>query len=280
MAYIKDSIYNTGLKITVIDEDKLFKKYPQIGFGEEGSIYKYNDKKAIKIYEYFGFREKLPFKFEKLEELGRIKDKSFCFPQGLVGYLDLKKEGYLMELVEPMEKCKDFSELKFLKDTKKMLEYLILADSAIARIHRKGVILGDIKDDNIMINKSGEVKFVDTDNYRYQEYDYDLLPSRSSWGYQIYGKKMNDRDNDILVFTIMALQHFMDGILLKHQKKPEFFKDLIELLDVSKEIKDGLSIIFSDAPNKPYMGKILKKINPYEPIISTGNISRINRKYY
>ena len=278
MTYIKDSIYNTGLPIMVIDEKKKYSKYPQIGFGEEGSIHKYNNKRVIKTFDYFIEREKLTRKFEKIEEMARIKDKAFCFPKGLVGYLDLKKEGYFMDLVEPMEKCKNFSELNNLKDMKKVLEYILMADRAIERIHKKGIIIGDIKDDNIMINKCGEIKFIDTDNYAYGDYDFDLLPCRSEWFYETFVKKCSRIDNDKFVFATMAIYHLFNG-KIKIYPSSDYFKKLIKYLDVSSEVKEGLRIILSDAKDKPYVGKVLKKINVEERLISEDNLDKLIHYY-
>ena len=278
MTYIKDSIYNTSLPIVIINKYDQFRKYSEIGHGEEGSVLKYNNKKALKVFDSFINREKLPQKFKKIEELARIKDKSFCFPKGLVGFLDLKKEGYFMDLVEPLEKCKDFSELDGLKDMKKILEYILMADRAIERIHKKGIILGDIKDDNILINKCGEIKFIDTDNYAYGDYDFDLIPCRSNWFYVTFGKKCSRVDNDIFVYTMMALHHLFRG-KVKIYRSDDYFKRMIKYLDVSKEVKDGLSIILSDAKDKPYVGKVLKKINTEERLISEDNISRLNHYF-
>lgn len=275
VTYKKESIYDTGLPIIVIDDNKRFSKYPQIGYGEEGSIHKYDNKRAIKVFEFFEDRQKLKQKFEKIEELAHLKDDSFCFPKGLVGYLDLKKEGYFMELVKPMEKCKDFSELYKLKNTKKMLEYIIMADRAIERIHKKGIIIGDIRDENIMINKCGEIKFIDTDNYRYGDYDFDLVPSRSKWLEHTYGKSVSDVDNDIFVFTMMALQRFIPAHYRGH-KSIEYFYELINLLEVSSEVKEGLRLILSDAPNKPHAHKVLRKINPEERILSPEAITKLS----
>ena len=276
VTYKKESIYDTGLPIIVVDSKKLFSKYPQIGYGEEGSIHQYDNKKAIKVFEFFEDRPKLTDKFKKIEQLARINDSSFCFPKGLVGYLDLKKEGYFMNLVKPMDNCHDFSELDRLKDLKKILEYILIADRAMARIHKKGIVIGDIRGENIMIDKCGEVKFIDTDNYKYGDYNYDIVPCRSTWLEHTFSKKVTDIDNDIFVFAIMALQYFIKGTNIKYRKSEVYFKQLIEYLNVSKEVKDGLSIILSDAPNKPYVGKILKKINLDEPLISDDKIMKLN----
>lgn len=38
-------------------------------------------------------------------------------------------------------------------------------------------------------------------------------------------------------------------------------------MNVSKELKDGLKLIFLDAKGKSYIGPILKKINPEQQIL-------------
>lgn len=262
MSYVKDSIYHTSLPIKVVDEKKLLTKYPCLGSGEEGSVFKYDEKTAIKVFEFFEKREKLTNKFAKIEELARIKDKNFCFPKGLVGYLNLKKEGYYMDLINPNPSCYDFSRLDGLKDMKKVLEYIMIADKAIGRIHKSGITLGDIRDDHILIDKSGEVRFVDTDNYAFLDYDYDLIPGRRNWFKRTYDKETSRIDNDIFVYTIVALQHLVTGSIVRLHMSDEYFVKVINALDVSQEVKDGLRLILSDAENKPHLNKVLKRVNP------------------
>lgn len=43
MSYIKDDLYNTALPTLIIKERERYKKYPQIGFGDEASVHKYNE---------------------------------------------------------------------------------------------------------------------------------------------------------------------------------------------------------------------------------------------
>lgn len=262
MTYLKDSIYHTSLPIKVINEKQLLSKYPEIGCGEEGSVFRYDGKTAIKVFDFFEEKEKLIGKFAKIEELSRLKDKNFCFPKGLVGYLNLKKEGYFMDLVNPNPSCYDFSRLDSLKDIKQVLEYIITADKAIERMHKKGIVLGDIRDDHILIDSSNQVKFIDTDNYAYLDYEHDLLPGRSNWFKYTYNRETSRIDNDIFVYTIVALQHLITGSIIKMHRTDEYFKKVIDALEVNDEVKEGLRLILSDAENKPHLNKVLKKVNP------------------
>ena len=114
MSYVKEDLNNTSLPTLVVEKEKRFHHYPQIGFGDEGAIYKYSDKIAFKTFEFTKEKEKLPNKFRKIEELGRLKDESACFPIGLFGYEDHKKEGYYCDLVQPDEDYKDFDLLIYI----------------------------------------------------------------------------------------------------------------------------------------------------------------------
>lgn len=277
MTYIKDDLYNTTLPTLLIEEEKCYREYPQIGFGCEASIHKYNEQIAFKTFEFIKDKEKLPRKFEKIELLGHLYDESACFPIGLVGYEDNKKEGYYCDLVNPLKNYKDFDYLQCLKDTKQLLGYIIQADEAIQRFHKMGLILGDIKGDNIMIDCNGNVKFVDTDNWMYNDYGFDLYPSRANWLSNTFNKSFSLIDNDRFVFAMMAIQYFVDGDIIELHHSDVYFKKLIESMDVSQEVKDGLRLIFSDAKEKPYVGPLLKKINPEQEIISKEAIYRINR---
>ena len=88
MSYVKDDLYNTALPTLIIEEKKCYKEYPQIGFGDEASIHKYNERIAFKTFDFIRDKEKLPRKFEKIELLGQLYDAAACFPVGLVGYED------------------------------------------------------------------------------------------------------------------------------------------------------------------------------------------------
>ena len=277
MSYIKDDLYNTALPTLIIEEKKRYKEYPQIGFGDEASIHKYNEQIAFKTFDFIQDKENLPRKFEKIELLGQLSDVAACFPIGLVGYEDMKKEGYYYNLVNPLKNYKDFDYLQFLKDTRQLLGYIIQADEAIQRFHKMGIILGDIKGDNIMLDCNGNVRFVDTDNWMYNGYGFDVYPCRADWLSDNFNKKFSLIDNDRFVFAMMAIQYFIDGDIIRLHHSDVYFKKLIEFMDVSQEVKDGLRLIFSDANEKPYIGPILKKINPEQKIISKEAIYKINR---
>lgn len=275
--YVKDNLTNTTLPTLIVEREKRYKDYPQIGFGDEGSVHKYSDQIAFKVFDFISNKEKLPKKFEKIELLGHLYDVAACFPQGLVGYEDCKKEGYFYEYVHPNTELKDFYRLQFLKDMKKKLQFIIQADEAIKRFHQMGIIIGDIKGDNIMVDVNGNIKFVDTDNWMYGDYGFDTNPGRTEWLSRIYNRDFSLLDNDKFVYAMLALQSFIQGTVISMANNDRYFEMMIRYLNIPNDIKEGLRVIFSDAINKPYISDIFKNINLDEELISSENACRLNR---
>ena len=269
MEYLGSNISQTTLPMIIIEKDKCGREYKLIGSGSEGEVYRcYN--LALKMFHSPLHSESLTQKFKKIELLGKLQDDSACFPKGFVGYSSEKIEGYFCELVEPNNQYKDFDSkaLFTLKDIRKKLQYIIEADEAVQRFHKMGLILGDIKGNNIMINPKGKIKFVDTDNWVYENYGFDAEPIRSKWLQELYHKNFSLLDNDKFAFAMMAIQILLNlSFSNPNNISDKYFQYVIHLLDVKKETKELLRMIFSDENDKPYIGDILKTIDT-EKIIS------------
>ena len=272
MSNITRKIYETNLPTLIVSKWDLGGRYPEIGSGDEGSVYNYNNQYALKTFnlframEYF-YGERLTNKFAKLEAMCSLKDESFCFPIGVLGYKDLFKEGCYMDLIQYDKNKKDFNYLEKLKDTKIILEYILKADAAIQRIHTKGIRIGDVKENNILIDLNDNPIFIDTDNYAFQDFDFDLIPDSVYCLEGRYGKTFSLKDSDIFLFSIMGLKLLTHNSDFSYLKSDEILIKLINNLDVSAEVKEGLKIIFSDSQNKPYLGPILQKINPKQDLL-------------
>lgn len=276
---LKGSLYDTSLPTLLIKKDNLYNKYPQIGFGDEGSVHRYKEFLALKIFVFIKAKYYKENKFKKIEEIAKIKDPSFCFPLGLVGFENELKEGYFMDLVITGDGLRTFDDLKGLKDIKKLIEYLLKGDTAIERIHKKGIIIGDIKGDNIIIDENGNPRFVDTDNYAYGDFDFDVFPDRRKRFKKIFGKDCSDADSDKFIYAMLCLTRLAPGIFFNISTTPKYLKVLVELLNVDPESRDILEAILSDAEDKPYIGPVLRKINPEQPLLDAVDINRLNRIY-
>lgn len=273
----KEAVFYTNVKTLKIKNSDLYKKYPQIGYGDESSIHKYNKLTALKIFMFLE-NNLLRNKYKKIEALTKFSDKSFCFPKGLVECENNQKIGYFTKLIITDKKLKTFNDLKYSKDPQKVINYLIKAETAIKRIHKKGFIIGDVKRDNIMIDINEEPKFVDTDNYAFDEFTFDLYPGRRDWFKNVYKKDCSPLDSDKYIYAMMCFQYFSIGTLL-HCGSSNYFNVLIKLLNIDSESKEMLKVIFSDAENKPYITPVLKKINPNEPLLNKKDIRTLNMTF-
>ena len=232
-----------------------------IGSGDEGIVYNYHNKYAVKIFtKYRGLdkKAKLCRKMSKVEEMTSFHDPAFAYPYGLANTDGINQEGYYTELFHFKN---SLASLKRHCTPDQLRAIFLKAEDGMKRAHRQGIVLGDIKEDNIMLRENGDPVWIDTDNYKFGKHHFDLIPFRAGTFYKMYGGRVLDfKDNDILVFSIMSM-----GLLTKDKrfdvKSTSFdIRDALAERSLDKETKEILDCIFSDAENKPYIGKVLEKI--------------------
>lgn len=275
-AYRKKEEKTEILKRIKIARKDLGIVYPQIGQGSEGSIYKIDSSTVVKIFDfsnYYNFNKK----FEKVKYLSQFSDASFTFPQSLVYFEDGTKTGYATDLVLTSKRLKTFYDLRFVNDRLKVINCLLKAEEAIKRAHKSNIIIGDLRDDNIMIDKSGNPIFVDTDNYSVPHFGFDAVPYVTTIYEKTYKRPCSLINNDKFTFALMALQYFTDGTILSMASSPYFFRELIEFLDISDHSKEMLTAIFSTSEDKPYLSEMLKEIDPDKPLIQKEQVFALNR---
>ena len=78
-----------------------------------------------------------------------------------------------------------------------------------------------------------------------------------------YGNCVSLKDNDIFVFSIMALRILTGDKFLDYGDRSQ----TLNKLNVDKETKEGLNIIFSDSQNKPYFSEVFRKTNPNQDLL-------------
>lgn len=253
-------------------------KYDQIGFGTEGAIYKYDENTAFKTF-FKNNRENNALKIEKVKTMTKLNDPSFAFPKGLI-HIGIKNEiGYYMDLVHTNPNCKDFYLIDhhYLVKAKEFLDIIIKADEAIKRAHRLGIVLGDIKKDNILVDINDNPIFVDTDNYAYGDYSFDMRDKKTYWLKDLYGRSFDLKDNDKYVYTLMVLQYYLRGIVLRYMQDKDIYRWLIKLMVASPEVKEIIETILSDSDDKPYIGDALKLINPEEDLFQKDAAETLRR---
>lgn len=266
----KLSLNNTKLPVMEISSNH--ETYGQINLeckncGSEGSVYRYNSEYAFKIFNYYNKKRSLIKKFQKIELLAKLEDKSFAFPIGLVGFENRLKEGYYMNIVEVHKDYPSFMQLWNIKDRQTLFDIVIKADAAMQRAHKMGIIMGDIKENNILIDENNNPIFIDTDNYAYGDFKFDLYPYVIKNLKNYYGKKFSLIDTDKYLYALMVLK-YMFSFRCYVKLFTMNYKAIINSWGIDPELKEGLIDIFSDSEDKPYIGPILKRINPEQKFFS------------
>ena len=252
-------------KYTILDESKLGKEYSFLGSGSEGTVYKIDDNTAFKMFNLLREEDKLKNKFSKIELLREIKDSSFAFPTEIVGFSDGYKEGYLMPYIKPSEDYGSLSELNYLKEYSKLLKTVISLSDALKRIHKQGITIGDFRLENIIINHNDNPVFVDTDNYAFLDFDYDIKVYQIDDVEEKY-PSLNYQEIDKYLFGKFCLELFCDELYTHINDR--MLPLMINMMNINKYEKDALRLLFSRYGNKPYIGDILKSINPKDALIS------------
>lgn len=259
-------------KSNIIDIASL-SDYECYGKGDEGKIYKIDDNLAFK--RFFVQDTNLDNKFKKLELLISLKNPYFTFPLGLVR-LDGKIIGYYMPFVKEHFGYPSFAYLRHIKSRNELINMFIKGDAAIKFAHDNNLTLGDIKYNNILIDNNNNPIFIDTDNFAYGNFSYDLDPDVSHTLEKMYKREFSQKDNDIYLYSKMVMSYiFTDSLIYIYDNK-EFLEKMLSFVEAPKDIKEGLECIFSDSKNKPYIGPILKKINPSITLIPSYYKNKLN----
>lgn len=262
-------ISDTTVPTIIVSRYDLGEKYPSIGYGTEGEVYRYDDKYALKRFslframEYF-YERNLELKFSKIEEMTKLHDESICFPVGILGFKDMFMEGCYFNLVDYEPGKKDFEDLSEYFDRDERIDLLIKGDEVLRRIHNMGMIIGDVKEDNIMIDKNNNPIFVDVDNYAYGYYPFSLFPDRITVYERMHGHEGKCRDCDIMLYTLMSLRMIFSDKDFTFSESYENIMAKVRLLDLNDEIREYIELILSDSIDKPYVSPLLQKIKAYK----------------
>lgn len=251
--------------IIYFDENNITDTF--INSGYEGKIYNYKNKYALKIFHYRIF-----FNNKKIRELKKIKHPNFCFPLGFVKNYDEESIGYYMPLVQPADnKYPNIILISELEDINRIFNIVLKGSNAIKWAHENMINIGDIRGENILIDTEYNPIFCDTNNYYYKYFKFDLIPPTLVKLGILYGIEFSYDDIDRWLYAKMILELYLikSGVMVGDLfRYDNFYKRIIELLHVNKEVKEGLRLIFSSAKNKPYLGEVIKSLNPNELILT------------
>lgn len=247
----------------VLNDRILYSESKVIGRGDEGTVFNYQDKYAVKIftrYKTIEMHRRLERKMKKLEEMLQVQDPGAAFPLGLVSSDGKEVDGYYTKLIRSNGYIESFSDLKKLRSLSTIVELLKQGDQILRRLHQKGFALGDIKGNNILLDEMGNPIYVDVDNYKYKNHLFDLIPDRAGVIYSKFQGPLSYQDNDKIIYALMALQTITGNRDFSFQRDAIIIKRAVEELDTDEETKEILQEIFSPTTDKPYVGDVLEKI--------------------
>ncbi len=275
MSYVRELATDTNLNVLRVKnlENYIFE-------GSEGIVYGWNDSTAVKIFKFAETDFDFSNKFAKIESLSKLSDPSFTFPRGIVTIDGLYKAGYYMKRIIQHPLVKSYAKLGKIKNitSKNSLEILfdilIKTSDALERAHKLGLVVGDIKWGNILIDKDLNPVFVDTDNYAYDCFGFDVRPNVTYRLPEMYEDIYSPLDNDNFLFGYMAMRELFSyyGVTLNDTENS--FKKAMQYIDL--EAKDEIRAILSDSHDKPAIGPVLKRVKNRQEFIKLPKDAQFN----
>lgn len=137
--------------------------------GGEGSVYRTYNNMMVKIYN----KENITYiNFKKLSKMLEMKiyNPFICWPKDLV-YVDNNFVGYLMDEVKNAQTLLNLRISNF--STMTHLDRFILCYQFLLNVkylHEAGILIGDLKPDNILVKSPTEVYFIDCGCYQIEDY--------------------------------------------------------------------------------------------------------------
>lgn len=207
--------------------NQLGKKYKindvnEIARGGEGIIYEVDNTTVAKIY-HAGIDPLNQAKFDFLKKLDKTL---FVAPQELLFDSKSKVIGFTMEYMDnsffPLSSvfAKSFCTANNI-DKKIKLKIIDGLIKAVDYAHAMKVVIGDLNCFNIMVNKQGDIKLIDTDSYQVPGYYHSgrLLDDIRDYLYQ---GRIDDKSDcyalSILSFNMLSFTHPFKGIHKKYMK--------------------------------------------------------------
>lgn len=239
-----------------------------LGRGTEGLVKLLDGKFALKRFVYPQDRVEDGTKMKKVKELATLSDPSIVFPLGTFSFKDGENQGCFADYIETHPEYFHFSRIDTLRNIKKYLSLAIELSDAVKRGHDMGLIFGDIKNENVIVDVNETPRIIDIDSVAYHEFDYDCESEFSQVLDTTYDQPFSEVDNDKYALAIMTMKFFLRGYIEEDEVFTDSYlaKELLKLVRTNKEAKEVLTLIFSDSHDKPYIKEALKRFDPEEEL--------------
>lgn len=225
-----------GKGYTLYDKD-------EIARGGEGRIIALtsNKKMVAKIYH----KGTTPISNEQFNYLNRLDKSLFVVPCELLLYDKNTVAGFLMEYLDttffPLSAIfsKNFCTRNGISPATKrrIAEKLI---RAVRYAHSQQLVIGDLNQYNILINKRGDLKLIDVDSYETPKHKHSGILLEEIRDY-LYGGKVTENSDfyaiSVLIFNMITYTHPFKGIHKRFKKLSERIVHRLPVFVKSNELK-------------------------------------------
>lgn len=158
----------------------------QIGSGGEGNIYRTDiGRECFKIYHEEKLTRKRQEKVQRMLQFsGLMEEKRVCWPTEaiyeassrhmLVGFsmpdVHTVAKSETVTLEEMILSFRSGDLLGWNWKRKDLLNLCMEITEVLTNLHHEGILVGDLNPGNILVDREGEVFFIDTDSYQFEEY--------------------------------------------------------------------------------------------------------------
>lgn len=198
-------------------------KFPEIGRGGEAVIYALKEDTVAKVFlepsdpqfaSDAGLQkaaeERIVLMQTKLYDIPNDLPSRVVVPNGILIDENEKIFGYTMPFIA---QSKNFSEIKSIQTNKNKIKDLLLQlYDVIAALHNKGVIIGDLNENNILVTPRNGIKIVDVDSMQFDKYICTTFITRYTppeflkLGKSITLKKKRNDITDWYAFLVIAMR--------------------------------------------------------------------------
>jgi hypothetical protein len=241
--------------------------------GGEGNLYRSHNGWMVKIYNEKHQTYPNLKKLQKMLELDVFDDR-IVWPKDIV-YYQGKFVGYVMKTIEhasPLSETFNSGMLQFPNKPYYRVTALLNILQAIDYLHQKNILVGDLKDDNILLRNHEEIFIVDAGSFQVEDYASNVLTR--GWVDTNLNKKFDAKKNlrkmedeyypiNRLAFELLTTKnpHFnpndteldlenTESFYFPLTPKPPIQKILLFWAAYSQRIRDMLYYYFNDPDNR------------------------------
>ena len=241
--------------------------------GGEGNLYRSHNGWMVKIYNEKHQTYPNLKKLQKMLEFDVFDDR-IVWPKDIV-FFQGKFVGYVMKTIEsasPLSETFNSGILQFPNKPYYRVSALLNILEAIDYLHQKSILVGDLKDDNILLRNHEEIYIVDTGSFQVEDYASNVLTR--GWVDTNLNKKFDAKKNlrkiedeyypiNRLAFELLTTKnpHFnpndteldlenTESFYFPLTPKPPIQKNFLFWASYSQRIRDMLYYYFQDPDNR------------------------------